>query len=169
LTTIAYRNGVLAGDSCWAADSLVDTLSKKIVRLKSGALLGEAGDFDTRHMHKLLNTIKRYEDLPTLKELQEINLTYLGLLILPDGTIVKIETVAQASTNSKTRRKGVEEDSAGLYIVEDKFTAIGSGKELALGAMEMGATARQAVMVACKRDINSRPPVWTLSLPKKGK
>jgi len=147
-------------------DGRIDTLSKKIMRLKSGALLGEAGDFDTRHMIKLLNNAKRYEDLPSLKELQEINFTYLGLLILPDRTIVKIETVAAAS---KDKRKSGDDDSAGLYKVESTFTAVGSGAELALGAMEFGATSRQAVLIACRRDINSRPPVHTLSLPKKGK
>lgn len=38
-------------------------------------------------------------------------------------------------------------------VVEDYFMAWGSGSDLALGALAMGATARQAVAIACRFDI----------------
>jgi hypothetical protein len=43
--------------------------------------------------------------------------------------------------------------------VTDKFYAIGSGATLAIGAMEAGATAREAAAIACRRDPFCRPPV----------
>ena len=36
--------------------------------------------------------------------------------------------------------------------VEDRFEAWGAGRELAIGAMAMGATAEEAVMVACEHN-----------------
>jgi hypothetical protein len=38
-------------------------------------------------------------------------------------------------------------------VVEDQFMAWGSGREFALGAMAMGATAREAVEVACRFNV----------------
>lgn len=39
------------------------------------------------------------------------------------------------------------------YIVEDRFMAWGAGRDFAMGAMAMGATAEQAVEVACRLSI----------------
>lgn len=39
------------------------------------------------------------------------------------------------------------------FPVEDQFMAWGSGREFALGALAMGATARQAVEVACRFNV----------------
>jgi len=156
VTTIAYRDGTIACDSCWAVDGMVDTLSKKIKRLKYGVLLGGAGDGDARFFDKLLS-VKRPEDLPTYEQLQTLRIESMHLLIFPDKRIFKI------ATNFSI------EDGAGVWEVEGTFTAIGAGASFAIGAMEAGATARQAVVIACRRDINSRLPVHTLSLPKKGK
>jgi 20S proteasome alpha/beta subunit len=159
VTTVAYKDGILACDSCWTSNSMVDTLSKKITRLKYGVLLGHSGDNDGRAFVKLLNAVKKFEDLPTFAELDAIKIDFLGLLIFPDKRIAKIST-------SGFRDR---DDDIGVWEIEGSFTAVGTGAEFAIGAMEAGATARQAVLIACKRDINSRPPVWTLSLPKKGK
>jgi len=156
MTTIAYRDGTIACDSCWAVDGAVDTLSKKIKRLKYGVLLGSAGDGDARVFDKLLS-VKRPEDLPTYEQLIAMRLESMHLIIFPDRRIFKI------ATNYS------QEDGAGVWEVEGTFTAIGIGSHFAIGAMEAGATARQAVVIACRRDINSRLPVHTLSLPKKGK
>jgi hypothetical protein len=53
----------------------------------------------------------------------------------------------------------------GEQILDD-FYAIGSGAKAALGAMHMGATAEQAVEIACRIDPYSRPPVTVMSLSK---
>jgi ATP-dependent protease HslVU (ClpYQ) peptidase subunit len=44
------------------------------------------------------------------------------------------------------------------------YAACGSGMDYALAAMDAGATARQAVEIACKRNINCRPPVHVRKL-----
>lgn len=56
------------------------------------------------------------------------------------------------------------EEDLGIWEVEHYYTAIGSGSDFAIGAMEAGADARKAVRIACKRDMNSRLPVHSLSL-----
>lgn len=48
--------------------------------------------------------------------------------------------------------------------LEGRFFAIGSGAKLALAAMEMGASARRAVEIACKYDLYSRPPIRSATL-----
>lgn len=53
--------------------------------------------------------------------------------------------------------------------VLERFYAVGSGASAALGAMHMGATARQAVEVACKIDPFSGGPIVEMSLPKRTK
>lgn len=44
------------------------------------------------------------------------------------------------------------------------YYAIGSGREFALGAMEMGASAAEAVRVACKLDVWSADPIMVLDV-----
>ena len=44
-------------------------------------------------------------------------------------------------------------------VVADKFFAWGSGREIALGAMAHGASAYEAVEIACDLDVYSRKPV----------
>lgn len=56
-----------------------------------------------------------------------------------------------------------------LVRVSMPFYAIGCGAPLAMGAMEMGASAKQAVLVACKWDSNTHGPVSTMRLEVKGK
>lgn len=40
------------------------------------------------------------------------------------------------------------------FEIEDKFVSIGSGSPYALSAMELGATAKEAVLIACKYERN---------------
>jgi hypothetical protein len=51
--------------------------------------------------------------------------------------------------------------------IEEPFHAIGCGAKAALGAMHMGATAEQAVEIACRIDPYCCPPILTMSLPQK--
>lgn len=44
------------------------------------------------------------------------------------------------------------------------YFAIGSGREYALGAMEMGASAIEAVRVACKHDVWTAEPIMAIDL-----
>ena len=162
MTTVAYRAGIMACDSCWTYGGDVDTLGTKIARLKSGALLGQAGDNDARHVIAMLASVKTEKQLPSYPELDAIRLDFMGLLVLPNKRMFKIATELKEPAH-----RDPEEDGPGVWEVEGDFTAIGSGMAYAIGAMEAGANARQAVRIACRRDTNSRPPVHTLSFPEK--
>ena len=52
------------------------------------------------------------------------------------------------------------------YPAKEGWTryACGTGSKAALGAMMAGASARQAVEIACKLDPNSGPPIKTLKI-----
>lgn len=58
-----------------------------------------------------------------------------------------------------------EGGACGYYdIVEDRFTAMGSGRDYALAAMYLGQDSRTAVEVACALDINCGKGIDTLTL-----
>lgn len=55
MTTIAYKDGIMASDSCWTGETDVQEVSAiKIRRLPSGALMGFSGANDAREMEELL-------------------------------------------------------------------------------------------------------------------
>lgn len=160
MTTVAYRNGVMACDSCWSHQSAVDTLQKKVIRLKSGALLGQAGDNDAREIINILNKIGNEKLLPLRTELHRIRCEFFGLLVMSSGKMFKIATTHQAPETWTDEF----EDDLGIWPVRGKFAAIGSGSDFAIGAMAHGASAKQAVRIACRYDLYSRPPVVTFCL-----
>lgn len=164
MTTVVFKDGVMACDSCYSYMNTVDTLSRKIYRLKSGGLLGQAGANDGREIVRLLDKVRNYREMPLLSKLLEIRVDFLGLLILPSGRKFKIATTFISPDNWDT---DLEKEDFGCWEVEMPFTAIGSGGDVALGAMAAGCNARQAVAIACRYDINSRPPIHSMNL--KGK
>ncbi len=170
MTTIAYRNGIMAGDSSFTFNGIVDTLSRKVFRLKSGALLGQAGDNDGRPLLDLLEGVRTARQLPARADILALRINFLGLLVLPSrsarlsgfageaarGTMFKINSALKPPEQWSDANDGQD---IGIWPIEAPFAAIGSGAELALGAMAQGATAIQAVKIACRFDIHSRPPV----------
>lgn len=52
----------------------------------------------------------------------------------------------------------------GCSVVNEPWAAIGSGQSLAIGAMEMGASAKRAVEVACKWDMYSGGEIETIKV-----
>jgi hypothetical protein len=49
--------------------------------------------------------------------------------------------------------------------IRDEYFAIGSGGHFAVGAMDAGATAEEAVRIACKRDPNTSEPIHVFPIP----
>lgn len=154
MTTIAYKEGFMACDSCWSDGHDVVTLANKIVRLKSGALLGGAGESDDRKFVELLDKIKTPTTFPTHDVLNAIRQEYSGLWVLPSGRIFIIETSAAVAGDQ----------GAGIYELNGPYGATGSGRPFAMAAMAAGKSARDAVRIACKFDLNSRPPVYVMAL-----
>jgi len=71
MTTIAFRDGVMASDSCITSDDMQVASSCKVFRTSAGALVGQAGDADCRAVFALLDKVKNSKGLPSKKEIEE--------------------------------------------------------------------------------------------------
>lgn len=137
MTTIAVRDGVMASDSCMSGNFVTD--ATKLYK-KDGRIIGICG-----HVTQALVFVDWYFDRHQRQP------------------SIANENEWEAIVMSKD---GLEYWDASLRPVpiKDKFHAIGSGAELAMGAMEAGKNAKQAVLIACRRDPYSAPPVVTMRL-----
>ena len=160
MTVIAYRDGVMAGDSCWSdggKDSdyggLITNVQNKLVRLPSGGIYGGAGATDDRSLIRLLAKVKSSRGLPLSTVIADKQYEELQCLIaLPDKTLWLI--------NGGPEGNGVEP-------VSTEFAAVGTGAPIAIGAMARGATAEQAVRIACRWNVFCRPPIHKIKLEKR--
>lgn len=140
MTVIAFRNGIMASDGRVTEDASIFTNKlQKIFRLKNGGLYGAAGDADDRDLLDLLNKCKT--KLPTHKQIIALGIEFSSIVVDPDGTVHIIE----ASKAEKDERW-----IAQIYKLNEPFIAVGSGREFAMGAMDRGASAEQAVLTAIK-------------------
>lgn len=128
MTTVAYRDGVLAADSrITAADMVVTDKATKVHRLRDGSLFGHAGSVEDAE--RLKRALVKGHDAPK-------DLDVIALLVHPDGTITLFE--------------------GNLWIKQtDPYYAIGSGAPYALGAMDAGADAPSAALIGSRRDTSS--------------
>jgi hypothetical protein len=129
VTTVAYRDGVIAADrriGGWMN-------GPKLFRLKDGSVFSGAGDLDD--VLEVLHWLKAGAKEAGKPALADVPDGSDFLLACPNGK-------AYWLTSPWLRR--VE--------ILDEFYAIGSGAQYALGAMAAGASAKRAVEVACKFD-----------------
>jgi hypothetical protein len=150
----------MACDSCYAEDEMVITKKTKITRLVSGALFGQAGDSDARHVETLFAHVKTPRGLPTRKQILELQIDFHGLLVLPKGRVYFI------TISPPDKEKSHEHWFGGIDEISEGLFAIGSGSAYAITAMECGKSAKDAVAFACRRDLNSRPPIHVVPLKK---
>lgn len=127
MTTIAYRDGVMASDSLVTAGTLRCGSMRKITRNSVGWIGGGAGPMET--IVRLLAWIDAGAEgePPEMKEADAI-------IVSPDG-VVHFWTGAGP-----------------LTPVQGSFFAVGSGERVAVGAMAAGADAIQAVRLAIEYD-----------------
>jgi len=137
LTTIAFKNGVLAADT--QATCSYHSRVRKIHRMPDGVLLGGCGS--TQDCHLVAEWLKGGQEgkLPRSLEADFI-------IVLPNGSIL------------------IAEGRFPPFPLTAKFAAIGSGSPVAMGAMEAGATALEAVKIAAKHDGGTSGPFHTLRL-----
>lgn len=138
MTTVAYRSGVLASDSKISTNDVWTANTSKVFKNYRGELLGICGDLATGIIIREWFMDGRVYDQPTLTGAH-------GLLITPDETVYAVYA-------------GV------LSKLEAPYHATGSGFELALGAMAMGADAEEAVKIACVYDNGSELPLHVVKL-----
>lgn len=137
MTTIAYRDHVLAADTQVTSNGMIDGRCIKIRRM--GPLLVAAGGAGSL-CHQFFDWVKAglHGDSPfTGKE--DGN----GAIIMPDHRIVFWT-------------------GHGGTTVQGPFWAMGSGERFAIGAMHTGASAEEAVLAACQADVYSSAPITVL-------
>jgi len=152
MTIIAYRNGIMAGDSCWSDDKrgLVETLTNKVFKLPGGSLYGASGCPDDRVLLARLSDVKVEKDFPSCKWLvKALDPDVLAIVVLPSGAVFFI---------------GTGKGAGGVMPCDLPYTAVGEGRHLGIGAMAYGATAYEAVEVACAHNIFCRAPIHMVSL-----
>jgi len=140
MTTIAYRNNMLVADTAsWDANGVYFGKSSKLFKLNDGRLLGTAGSYSMAV--RVVAWLNGEGERPVCREDRRTD-RFQGLVITQDARVFHID-------------ESLEE----AEIMDCPFVAIGSGRELALGAMAMGGTAVQAVAIACEFDNCSRAPL----------
>jgi hypothetical protein len=158
VTVIAFRDGIMAGDRCWNDDQLIVSSARKL-RMLSGKLYGASGDGDDRALVELLMPVQVPSELPTRAQLASLQIDVSALLVFaprfPGDTYFPRIFVIEAG----------KPDDTGIYEVRLPYIAIGSGREVAMGAMAAGADAERAAHIACELVTSCRPPVDTLRLP----
>lgn len=146
MTTIVYRDGVMAADGRVTTGQLIVTdTCKKITKLSDGALFALAGE---DHLEQNL-----------IEWLEEAD----GGTAPPQGkdfTAILVDTSGNLSVFTGSGDRFVPWNDIA-------YAAFGSGADVAYGALEMGATADQAVAAGINRDVNSggRIQVEALGLP----
>lgn len=131
MTTIACNRELMAADS-QVTRGTISAACQKIWKV-NGDILGTCGTYEIG-----LQFVKWYEAKGAAPELWDSSAEDFTALVL-------------------TAKGGIFEYGPKLMPIEvmEKFHAVGSGCEIAIGAMEAGADPIQAVKIACKRDSGS--------------
>lgn len=141
MTTIAYRDGIMAADTqLTTADRIFRT--EKILRLPDGSLFAGAGGFTDVIKVRTWVADGCPDEMPELSENADIEC----LWVKPDGSIFLLD-------------KEME-----LMAVCSEYISIGTGSQYALAAMYMGANAENAVQVACEFDPSTSKPIKLYNL-----
>lgn len=144
MTTIVYKDGILACDSQVTTNSeVIIGYCNKIQEFDNEVICGSGST----------TAIKQFIDWHRRGDDPEKKPTLLG-----DGCVC---FVIDKKTLELKRYCDCWYDSIGA-----SFYVTGSGMEIAIGALEMGATAEEAIKAACKYDTGTGGEVHVLDLNK---
>lgn len=147
MTTIAYKDGIVAADSrCTEGDHIMPGKARKLYELPDGSIYTFTGS--VAHGMAMLAALTSGKKKKTPK--WELGDT-IAVIIRPNGKVLIFEG------------EGVWFEQTG------KMAAWGSGEAYAYGAMEAGADAAKAVRIAIKHDAGSGGPVRTIDVKKQRK
>lgn len=156
MTAIAYKDGVMAADES-LDDGVVDYSPFKC-RKTHGWLWGVAGNsvppnpaieswlFQIAVNKKNKSQKFHFEVMPVIERWTKTKAKFETLLISPTKHIFVVYI------------------GGSVHPVYEKFWAIGSGREICMGAMAAGATAKEAVEFAIKYNANCKGKVRTVKL-----
>lgn len=136
MTTLAYRDGVLAADRDTKHNGVVAHETTKIGRRADGVLVGTCGVASMGYAFRQWVLSGEHGDRPPLFVDHENDIN--AIVVRPSGgggVVVEIY------------------DRCGFTRAEGEFFALGGGFEIALGAMDHGASAAEAVRYAARRGV----------------
>ena len=143
MTTLVYRDGILAADSLITyGHTQMPGVAQKIHKLPNGDLYGFVGSLESGEIMRRWLVDEERQSRP-IGPMKTDNFEALiasqedGLLFFEDREWVKIRV---------------------------PYVAMGSGKEHAYGALQVGASARQAVLAAMKLDAGTGGKLKTLEV-----
>lgn len=141
MTTIVYREGVLAADSqAYCGSRRVSLGTKvKVRRLEDGTLIGASSSI-VGATDDLLDWYEHDTPLPEKYD------SFQLLVVNPDGSAFL----------------AFDNTSLSGPITGDYY-AIGSGEDFALGALAMGASAEEAVRIASQFDYHTNDKILSIS------
>ncbi|MCS0459313.1 hypothetical protein [Rhizobium favelukesii] len=140
MTTIAYRDGVMAGDSRVTYDGSLQGLVTKVFKSSRGDLVGLCGDTSA------LPTLKVWaEEKHCRGKIPDFGEDNSVIWVQPDGTAYILEHGTACE-------------------IQGPFFAVGSGHAFAKGAMAAGCDAETAVSIAVTFDAHSGGPVKAVVL-----
>lgn len=142
MTTIAYRDGVLAADSLSTRYGNREGTVCKIAK-KANLMAGASGSADMCQAFRVWFMTGCKGQPPYMGDPDKSWAE--GFIVMPDGAVAVFGPSSQ----------WVNQPYGG-------FSAWGSGSDVALGAMAAGATAEQAVAAAIMLDINSGGEITVL-------
>jgi ATP-dependent protease HslVU (ClpYQ) peptidase subunit len=143
MTTIAYRDGIMAADSrAYAGFNANLGTKRKIRRCADGRLIGCSTN-QVGLGEAILDWYEAGADAASCPKSAELK--FVLLVVSPDGTAFY-----------------ANDDFNLAGPIEADFFAIGSGEGEAHGAMHAGASAAEAVEIACRCDVWSGLPVVTI-------
>lgn len=147
MTTIAYREGVLCADtSVHDRDTYVGAMDKIVKRKSDGKLAGAAG---------AMEDVVAFLDWFMRGSRGSLSVSKTGNF---EGLVVH--------GKGEVEWFGANGRSKPILLADFPFTAIGSGFKVAMGAMAHGASAQDAIKIACQLDVYTREPITTLRYGK---
>lgn len=157
MSTVTFRDGVMASDSCGAAGGVRLFNMNKMWRLPRGCLVGICGDADSEMLLRIiadgeegiLGNVTLSRD-----ELNDCGVAGEALVVTPTESVHYIQC----------GKKFCDHVLAMPANPSAPYWAIGHGKEIALGAMAWGASAEDAVECAALHSISTIVPVRRLLL-----
>lgn len=146
MTTIAYRDGVVAADSAESGGDSVTTRCDKLFRKKIGKrnviIATAGGTYSGMLFVDWYGSGKPPPDALMALDLEED----FEVLVFDRGEVWTCNHLCC------------------LVEVIEPYVAIGSGRSHALTAMDCGRSAREAVRLACLRNCYSRLPISTMTV-----
>ncbi len=151
MTCIAWKKGVVAADSrCTWEDGKYE-LSDKLFRVPKGVhkghIVGTTGADSPGMVFFDWYCDPKKENKPVLKFEDE---AFTCVIFTPDGVFTA-------------------DDHCRLLPVHEPYGAMGSGADFAIGAMDKGASAIDAVRIACRHNAFCGPPIKSMLIPLRKK